>query len=1064
MTREFTARPPAPWDFLILTASNDHQSRAYQRAIDTRRRLGVLTGIREALVIGDPGGRRVGSGGSTIYCLMKILDRCLPPSVDRCDPDSWTAALRQLRILIVHAGGDSKRLPAYAPAGKVFIPLPGKSDAALGETLFDRELQVYMNLPAMPSDAGQVVIVSGDVLLQFDPTQVTFAPQGLTGLGCAAPPELAAGHGVFCCDASGRVGRYLQKPTPAQQQDAGAVTRDGQSLLDVGVMNFDADFATTLLSLCGAQPDTNGVLQWSGPLGRAIPRAGLDFYREIACAMGDNQTVEDYKRTVCAPEGSSTSGGKLSDDLLDRIYEALCATPFHSQVLSHCGFLHFGTTRQIISSGAELLRADLGGPAPETCLCINNERRHGAEIKGSDCWIEACRINANVELAGQNVLVGVDVDQPISLPHGACLDVLEGDTRWYVRCYGVSDTFKQSASQGATFCNMPLLDWLSDAGAEAEDVWPVELPDDQRTLWEASVFPVDDTPDGYHRWLWMFQPDKASPQQKQQWHSAQRCSMAEMAELADADTFHERRNRIRAKDIQIAAGRLFRPESAFSAAELAWVLSRSDSPETFVADVLAEAHWYATTTTGTLESLTIPRILHTLGAALESIAEAQTAPAQPAMPALLSAVQPPVLAWLESIGLAGDKHIGISEWTRCAKAAAVNHVADVIMASGPAEIPTPINALRPDEIVWGRSPARLDLAGGWTDTPPYTLERGGCVINAAVDLNGQPPIHCYARVTAERVIRINSIDLGKQIEIRNLEDLLDYRSATGEFALAKAALALSAFSPDHPHWPAGMTLESMLERFGGGIELTTLAAIPKGSGLGTSSIIGAVILATIQRVMGRTLNQRELFHGVLRLEQALTTGGGWQDQIGGAVDGVKLITTSPGLVPDPNTQYVTQDVLDPHLNDGCALLYYTGITRLAKNILAHVVGRYLDRDHQAMATLGQLHALGPRTAEAMARKDLPAFGALIDAAWQLNKQLDPDSSSEEIERLLARVRQHIHGAKLLGAGGGGFLLMVCKSPIDADAVRTMLTADPPNGRARFFDFSISTQGLVATVC
>ena len=125
-----------------------------------------------------------------------------------------------------------------------------------------------------------------------------------------------------------------------------------------------------------------------------------------------------------------------------------------------------------------------------------------------------------------------------------------------------------------------------------------------------------------------------------------------------------------------------------------------------------------------------------------------------------------------------------------------------------------------------------------------------------------------------------------------------------------------------------------------------MAAIPKGSGLGTSSIMGAVLMAVIHRVMGRTLSPAELFHAVLRLEQELTTGGGWQDQIGGAVGGLKLVSTVPGLLPAPTIRYVPADVLDPKLNGGQTLLYYTGITRLAKNILQQVVGRYLDRDRR----------------------------------------------------------------------------------------------------------------------
>ena len=207
-----------------------------------------------------------------------------------------------------------------------------------------------------------------------------------------------------------------------------------------------------------------------------------------------------------------------------------------------------------------------------------------------------------------------------------------------------------------------------------------------------------------------------------------------------------------------------------------------------------------------------------------------------------------------------------------------------------------------------------------------------------------------------------------------------------------------------------------------------------------------------------------LFHSVLRLEQALTTGGGWQDQIGGVVDGVKMIVTAPGMVPDAHIHYVPADILDPKANGGQTLLFYTGITRLAKNILQQVVARYLNRDRATLATLKHIGAAAREVMDAFIRKDIERFGGLIDLAWQLNKRLDPNSSNDEIEALLKRVEPHIYGAKLLGAGGGGFMLMICRSPADAAAVREKLESDPPNDRARFFDYDISDEGLVVTAC
>ncbi|MFP4054311.1 MAG: hypothetical protein ACLFV7_10680 [Phycisphaerae bacterium] len=522
---------------------------------------------------------------------------------------------------------------------------------------------------------------------------------------------------------------------------------------------------------------------------------------------------------------------------------------------------------------------------------------------------------------------------------------------------------------------------------------------------------------------------------------------------------------MRAEQLRRSLARLFRIDSEFSARELAFALGKAADRTAWVAQLLTEAQWhYGPGQSGGLEGLAFGRIIHSLGEAVEMLASSDAETLQIVLPGLLEALGEPTRAWLDALELVPDPLKEARRWAQDAKAAAFGYLSRTIVSSGRSVDEHPRSALRADEIVWGRAPARLDLGGGWTDTPPYALEHGGCVINAAVNLNGQPPIHCYARVIPEPVLRIASIDIGTQVQIERIEDLLDYRSPTSGFALAKATLAISGLDPAADCWPDAISLREMLERFGGGIELTTLAAIPKGSGLGTSSIVGAVILATIQRVMGHTPTQQELFHGVLKLEQALTTGGGWQDQVGGAVDAVKMVRTAPGLVPDPMIQYVPADVLDPRRNGGCTLLYYTGITRLAKNILQQVVGRYLNRDRQAMQTLRQIHHLPSHVAEAMSRKDLKRFGELVDVAWRLNKQLDPNSSNARIEQLLSRVQEHLYGAKLLGAGGGGFLLMVCRSPEDAAKVREMLDAEPPNNLARFFDFDISPDPLTVTVC
>lgn len=1054
------------WDYLILTAAHEQQAAAYRRQLDIRCGLGLLRGVRQALVVADPDGRRVGSGGSTVQCLLTVLNRELAGHGDVGSAESWANVLCGLRILIIHAGGDSRRLPAYAPCGKIFIPVPVPSNAALENSLFDLQWPVYRRLPPSDRGMGQVVICAGDVLLDFNPGEIDFRSSGVVGLACKASPLQASRHGVYCLGPAGQVRRFLQKPSLIEQREHGAIDGYGQSALDIGVFHFDGSVAVKLLQVCGSQVDGNGQLAWSGPVAEAILRHGLDFYREIACALGGDSTLAAYRAALRA------SGSGWEDMLIGMLFDAIAATPCQAQVLKECSFLHFGTTQEIIHSGRALRHRAGRVALDHACVDITNLlAADGATIPAATAWVEGCVLAAPLELAGENLLVGADVRESLRLPLHGCLDVVSGYNRHgkpvtFIRCYHDSDHFQEQSEDGTSLCGYPLASWLKAAGAQPEDVWDQALPADRRSTWNARLFPAESGPAGYHRWVWMLTPASATAEQFEAWRQADRYSLAEMSSLVDQRQFHVRRAQIREAQILGSLRRQFLPESDFSAADLASLLSETNHPEAWIAAVLTEArwHWQRRGTEAEEEAFVCSRILHSLGTALLR-ASSDTAPSiSTGLAVLLRILEPADTEWLKVAGLMPGSQVSLSQWASGLQAAAFAYLRSRIASTGSAVSERPVNTLRSDEIVWGRAPARLDLAGGWTDTPPYALEHGGQVLNAAVQINDQPPIHVYARVIPELLIRCRSIDRGTQEEIHCWDNLVDDVKATGEFSLAKAALTISGFASGCDGASSAGSLAEMLKDFGGGLELTTMAALPKGSGLGTSSIMGAVLLATIHRVLGRHLSQNELFHAVMRLEQIMTTGGGWQDQVGGAIGGLKLATTQPGLIPAPTLRYVPTDVLDPAHNGGQTLLLYTGITRLAKNILQQVVGRWLDRDREAVETLESIGLLARDMTEAVASRDLPEFGRLIDVAWQLNKRLDPNSTTEEIEVLLDGLRPHIHGAKLLGAGGGGFLFLVCKTSADAARVRDLIEARPPNPRARFFDFDLSGQGLAVSAC
>jgi len=1056
------------WDYLIVTAANKEQAKAYREQLGVRRDIGLISGIKEIIVVPDPDGRRIGSGGSTILCLLEVINRELRgQDKKRKSPEAWMEALGRVRVLIVHAGGDARRLPAYSPCGKIFIPVPGESDSALGLTLLDRQLPRYLSLPAAASGAGQVVVTSGDVFLDFDSSRLRFDRGGITAVGCLADPKLASSHGVFCPAPDGELRRFLQKPSVDDQEKQGAVDRHGRSVLDIGIMSLDAAAAVRLVAASHPRVERRGRLVWSGRPAGLILRRGLDFYREICCAMGREMDRKDYIAEV------RRTGSALSDSELRVLYDAFSPIPFFVETVPSCIFLHFGTLRQLMGSGADLISLDRGVSNSHAPIILNSEVGPGGAVIGNDAWVEGCRVRAALSLGGENVVAGVDVDEMLALPQRACLDVLEGEDgsgkkAWFVRCYDIDDHFHLPRDRGGRLNGLSLEEWLRVMDAEEDEIWDSRLAAEEKTAWKGKFFPIVDSPSQVPTWLWLFNLPAATDRQKSRWRESRRLSLAEMARLASHQGFHSRRLEIRSAAMRTEPGRLFRPESNFSAADLTLFLEKSPAPEKprWLSGILREAyrrHGPKAPSTD-VESLGLSRILHTLGTALTEFSGRRSPISRSVIAQIEKNLNRDEKAWLGQLGLSLGGSQSAAAWGSLARQAAFGQLEKVIVRSGHERIEPPKNALREDEIVWGRAPARLDLGGGWTDTPPYSLERGGCVINAAVNLNGQAPIQAYARVIPEPEIRINSIDHSVRIVVHDLDELLDYRQPASRFGLAKAALALCGFSPAEAAWPKTATLRRMLERFGGGIELTTLAAIPSGSGLGTSSIMGAVLVSVISRLTGRSLSQRELFHAVLRLEQELTTGGGWQDQVGGVVEGVKVIRTEPGMVPDPLIHFVPADVLDPRSNGGLTLLYYTGLRRLAKNILADVVGNYLSRGRSSMRILQSIHAFPPVLAEAMSQKSIEKFGRLIDVAWGLKKGLDPESTTPVIEGVLDRVADRIFGATLLGAGGGGFLLLVCRSEVDAHEVRRILSQDPPNRRARFFDFDINQEGLVVTVC
>uniref|UniRef100_A0A8C7Z3L0 L-fucose kinase n=1 Tax=Oryzias sinensis TaxID=183150 RepID=A0A8C7Z3L0_9TELE len=349
-------------------------------------------------------------------------------------------------------------------------------------------------------------------------------------------------------------------------------------------------------------------------------------------------------------------------------------------------------------------------------------------------------------------------------------------------------------------------------------------------------------------------------------------------------------------------------------------------------------------------------------------------------------------------------------------------------------------------------PARLDLAGGWSDTPPIAFEHGGSVTNIAVKVDGRRPIGAKARRIPEPHLRLVSYSGGQESRVsmetvcESLQDLKDYCQPHAPGALLKAVCVCSGLVSLSSQDPLE---HQLMQRWGGGVELHSWSELPTGSGLGTSSILAGALLAAVYRCTGQTYDTDSLIHAVLYLEQILTTGGGWQDQVGGLVGGVKVGRSRAHLPLRVEVERLSLREqflasLEQHL-----LLVYTGKTRLARNLLQDVVRSWYSRLPAMVQNAQQLVSNSEECARACSDGSLSRLGQCLDRSWQHKKLMAPGCEPASVRVLMDALRPLVLGQSLAGAGGGGFLYLLTKEPRQQEVVLQVLRSTPGLG-----DFSV----------
>src|SRR5581483_3454715 len=226
-------------------------------------------------------GARIGSGGATLGVMRALADQFHLTS----------AELERTRILLIHSGGASQRLPAYSPLGKIFAPLPLLRPDGQIATLFDH---LYLTLAGLPERLGPgMLILAGDVFLLFDHRHVSPPQPGVTALSMRVDAELGRGHGVFVTNADGSITQTLQKVSLQTMQQTGATDAHGRVLIDTGLLFFDAERTQLLAKLAGRgnAPRKKSAVQQ----GIDQKHSGqLDLYEEITAALASGTKPQEF--------------------------------------------------------------------------------------------------------------------------------------------------------------------------------------------------------------------------------------------------------------------------------------------------------------------------------------------------------------------------------------------------------------------------------------------------------------------------------------------------------------------------------------------------------------------------------------------------------------------------------------------------------------------------------------------------------------------------------------------------------------------------------------------------
>ena len=940
------------WDYIIITASNNFQTKGYDQQI--QQRIDFLPKRTKFLTITDEKNERIGSGGATLAALKKIIE---------LEKD-----FKGLRILLIHSGGDSTRTPQYSALGKLFSPIPRVLPDGRSSTLFD-EIIISMSSVASRVKEG-MVILSGNVLLLFNPLKIDFS-SNIACITFKEKPENAHSHGIILEGKNDYVKKCLQKNNKEILAEIGALDENGFVNINTGILLLSYKFMKALYSLIDSEEKYFKMVN---------SKVRLNLYVDFLYPLAEESTFELFCQEK--PEGETC------DELIKcrkMIWDEFKKNKFKlKQIkLSPSEMIHFCSIPSIMSLMNEDMveYRDLGwdnivNSSSDKISSYNSIITPECSI-GNNSYIEISYLHEKAKIGNNVYLSFVEINDEI-IPDNVILHALkQNNGKIICRIFGINDNVKEKKIFGKDLFSLPF------------DI------NNNVNLWNAKIYPeCDSMGEAVSNALNIYKIVH-NEGDINLWKKYTKKSLSDFNEV---NTYSLIEWNQRMENL-IKCGKVER---------LIYGKKNVNNVKGLFSDNKlneVQQKWLSEKLNNTDFEKKI-RLLYYLGTAIKS---------EELINRCFKEIKDAIV----------NKIINESKYNNKCKIIKEKHKVTM--------------------------PLRVNFAGGWTDTPPYCLENGGVVLNAPILLNNNKPVEVILEKIKEKKIILESKDIDERIEYTSITDLQDINDPFEPFSLQKSCLLSCGIIPIE-----GGNLDEILDRIGSGfIFRSEIIDIPKGSGLGATSILALACIKAIYEFFGIEYDKNDLYTQVLAIEQIITTGGGWQDQVGGGSRGINIISTEPGIHQKINIKKLKINEKTMEELDNRYFLIYTGERRLARNLLREIESKYIGNVEETIRALKKIKELPEEMAYALESGNIDLLGILLNVHLEYSKILDKGTTNSLIQKIFSVIDDLIVGKMVCGAGGGGFLQIILKSNITKEMVHNRLRGVFPDSEIDIWDCSIN---------